>query len=136
MSSHAGKIDIQINFREGGRARVDMARGDIATVDGVANLVQAIYLRLLTKKGDMAHLGHPDYGSRIHELIGYSLNRANLELLRRYVRQALSEEPRVAHIEQVGVTPLPHEPGVVEIDAVVTSAADERLEIGIQIDVG
>ena len=34
------------------------------------NLAQALILRLLTPRGSLAALGHAEYGSRIHELIG------------------------------------------------------------------
>ncbi|MGV2388060.1 MAG UNVERIFIED_CONTAM: hypothetical protein LVR29_06225 [Microcystis novacekii LVE1205-3] len=38
--------------------------GDLGAIEGQTNLRQAILNRLLTRKGELAKLGHPDYGSR------------------------------------------------------------------------
>ena len=42
--------------------------GDIQTVKGIANLRQAIIIRLATPLGSLIY--HPTFGSRLHELIG------------------------------------------------------------------
>ena len=55
------------------RETVDLTRtatDDLRTVDGRDNLAQAVINRLLTRQGELAALGHPRYGSRLHELIG------------------------------------------------------------------
>ena len=46
--------------------------GDLDTVSGRTNMAQAIVNRLLTRRGELSKLGHPDYGSRLHELVGNS----------------------------------------------------------------
>lgn len=76
---------------------------DLARLEEVENLQQALLLRFLTEKGELAHLGHSDYGSRLGELIGElntetSRNRAKL-----YVLEALAAEPRVAEVLSVVV---------------------------------
>ena len=43
---------------------------DLQLATGVDNITQAIIHRLKTCYGEMASLGHPDYGSRHNELIG------------------------------------------------------------------
>ena len=43
---------------------------DLGVVSGLDNLGQAVILRLLTPKGELAPLAHPEYGSRLHELVG------------------------------------------------------------------
>lgn len=43
-------------------------RGDLALVQGVENLKQAIIARLLTPKGSL--LLHPDYGTNLHMMVG------------------------------------------------------------------
>ncbi len=40
-------------------------------------------------------LGHPDYGSRLHELIGEPNNERTRELVRLYAKECISQEPRV-----------------------------------------
>src|SRR2546423_14555116 len=50
-----------------GQAELDARTGadrliDMNTYEGVDNLVQALLLRFLTPVGELATLGHPDYG--------------------------------------------------------------------------
>src|SRR5947209_14155752 len=45
-------------------------RLDLQVVSGTDNLAQAVLMRLLTPRGELAALGHPEYGSRLHELVG------------------------------------------------------------------
>lgn len=91
-----------------GTIRVERQPGifymDLETVSGAPNLQQALLLRFLTPLGELAHLGHPDYGSRLFELIGElntdrTRNRAKL-----YILQALQAEPRVKEIIAVSVS--------------------------------
>jgi phage baseplate assembly protein W len=83
--------------------------------------VQALTLRLLVDQGELEALGHPRYGSRIRELLGARLDRANLELMRRIVRQTLLDDPRVAEVVRVVVQSRSDAPGIVDVDAEVRS---------------
>jgi phage baseplate assembly protein W len=74
---------------------------DIGTVTGRDNLGQAIMMRLLTPTGELAPLGHPEYGSRLHELVGRENTETNRNLARLYILQSLQMEPRIAEIEEV-----------------------------------
>ena len=74
---------------------------DIGTVTGRDNLGQAIMMRLLTPTGELAPLGHPEYGSRLHELVGRENTETNRNLARLYILQSLQLEPRIAEIEEV-----------------------------------
>jgi phage baseplate assembly protein W len=56
--------------------------------------------RLMTRRGELAPLGHPDYGSRHHELIGEPNTERNRNLVKLYILQALRGEPRVAKVER------------------------------------
>jgi hypothetical protein len=78
---------------------------DLATVDGVENLLQALLLRFLTHVGEMAVLGHEDYGSRLFELIGELNDDSNRNLAKLYTLEALEAEPRVKEVLSVDVTP-------------------------------
>lgn len=73
-------------------------RGDLQTVSGRENLGQAIMHRLLTRRGELGDLGHPDYGSRLHELIGEPNNERTWDLVRLYAKECISQEPRVQDI--------------------------------------
>lgn len=79
--------------------------GDLATTQGQANLAQAIVNRLLTRKGELAKLGHPDYGSRLHTLIGELNNTRTCSLADLYIRECLKQEPRIQAITQLTFLP-------------------------------
>ena len=70
------------------------AGGDVQTVTGRENLAQAIVNRLLTRRGELTGLGHPDYGSRLHLLVGELNNARTRGLAELYIRDSLAQEPR------------------------------------------
>jgi phage baseplate assembly protein W len=43
-------------------------RGDIATIRGLDNLLQSLYVRLITPRG--SYVGHPNYGSYLYKYVG------------------------------------------------------------------
>jgi phage baseplate assembly protein W len=87
------------------RVRGDVAprEVDLAVVKGLANLVQSLILRLKTERGELAPLGHPDYGTRHLALVGEPNTETNRNLLKLYVLEALRQEPRLERIERVDV---------------------------------
>lgn len=127
--------DLRLVLLPGGG--MDLAGGDAATgmVRGTDNLVQALTLRLLIGRGELAGLGHPRYGSQVRELLGETLDAANLELLRRYVRKALLQDPRVAEVASVVVRPRA-EPGTVEVRAVVRAVEAGDIALQVVLDAG
>lgn len=74
------------------------SRRDLSLADGIDNLTQAIANRLKTRKGELAALGHPDYGSRHHELIGQPNVERTRNLVKLYVLEALRDEPRIEKV--------------------------------------
>lgn len=68
------------------------------------NFIQALLLRFLTPRGELALLGHPDYGSRLYELIGERNTDTTRNRAKMYVLQALADEPRVEKVLSVHVT--------------------------------
>lgn len=82
-------------------------RDDLGLVQGVDNLGQAVLLRLLTPRGELAALAHPDYGSRLHELIGRVNTETTRNLVKLFILESLKQESRIATIDEVTVTPTP-----------------------------
>lgn len=80
---------------------------DFTLTAGRDNLAQAISVRLLTPRGELAALAHPDYGSRLPELIGEQRTETNRNLAKLYILEALKQEPRVAGVVAVEVTDNP-----------------------------
>ena len=58
---------------------------DLTIASGRDNLAQAIIMRLLTPRGELAALGHPQYGSRLHELVGEVNTETKRNLVRLYI---------------------------------------------------
>ena len=88
----------------GGRAVV---LRDLELSSDQANLAQAITIRLLTPKGELTALAHPDYGCRLHELIGSPNTDTTRNLAKLYVIEALKQERRVQEVNRVEVTTQP-----------------------------
>src|SRR3954466_2163405 len=68
---------------------------DLAVLSGRENLAQSMILRLLTPKGSLAELGHGEYGSELHKLIGQLKTEELRNLCRAYVLDVVRQEPRV-----------------------------------------
>ena len=79
-------------------------RTDLETLTRVHNLKQALMLRFLTPVGEMAVLGHPNYGSRLSELIGQPNTETTRNRAKMFTLLALGQEPRVAEVLSVTVT--------------------------------
>ncbi len=98
MVAHdAASLDLTAKIRPVRRPRPGEpeARQDLAVTDGRENLAQALLLRLLTPAGSIALLGHPEYGSRLGELIGRRKTEELRNLCRAFVLEAVAREPRV-----------------------------------------
>lgn len=101
------------------RPTVDGGTGqliDLARLEGVENLRQALLLRLLTARGELAPLGHRDYGSRLGELVGEPNTEATRDRAKLYVLEALAAEPRIAEVVSVEVRPRRHGGGRSALD--------------------
>jgi phage baseplate assembly protein W len=104
---------------------------DYQVRDGKENLAQAVILRLLTPRGELAALGHPEYGSRVHELIGRENTGTQRNLLKLHILDALQYEPRVAKVVELKVTPSPGTRSTVDVLLKVQPAgAAELVQIG------
>ncbi len=94
-------VDLRAVLRED----VSPRRRDLDVVNGKANLIQSIIVRLKTGRGELAALGHPAYGSRHHQLIGEPNTEANRNLIKLYVLECLRQEHRLEEILEIDVKP-------------------------------
>ncbi len=97
----------QVDLKARRRDDVAPRTTDLGRVSGRANLVQSLIMRLKTERGELAGLGHPDYGSRHHRLIGEPNTENNRNLIKLYVLECLRREPRLEAIEKIEVHPGP-----------------------------
>lgn len=100
--------DLKLTYRQlsqttTDRNRVDLSRDqrDLGVVTGRSNLAQALLNRLHTRQGELAALGHPDYGSRLYQLIGELNNSRTRMLSELYIRECLTQESRISEVVSV-----------------------------------
>lgn len=91
------------------------ASGDLLAADGAGNIAQALTLRLRVRAGELARIGFPDYGSRLHELIGEPNTQRTRLLLLAHARTAVERDPRVTEVRSATATVLPGERDTVRL---------------------
>jgi hypothetical protein len=107
--------DLRLALYAGGLDLAPDNAGDLDLTHGNDNIVQALTLRLMVRRGELAPLGWPTYGSRIHELIG-ELNNARTHIkLMAFARAALEQDARVREITDIRTLVLPGERDVVRL---------------------
>ena len=127
-----GSIDLQVRAGGAGGRNGDLL--DLGAVSARENLGQALILRLLTLKGSLEPLGHPDYGSRLVELIGRENNATNRNLARLYTIEALGQERRVRKLLGLSVDPVPGQPDTLRIGfSVVPVDDDDPLSLTLEV---
>lgn len=127
-------FDLELRPREDDRGR-ELGL-DLGAAAGIDALRQALVLRLLTPRGSLEALGHAGYGSRIHELIGRENNRRNRLLLRARVLETLLQEPRVAEVLAVEVSPDALDAGIVHVHAQVRPVgAEDEPAVALDLEV-
>ncbi len=101
---------------------------DLATLSAVDNLEQALLLRLLTPRGALDGLGHPEYGSRLSTLIGELNTETNRNRAKLYVLEALAQEPRLGRVLSISVT-TNRQAAPTRIDIAVSAEVAESKEV-------
>jgi phage baseplate assembly protein W len=96
--------------------RLEKDRYDLVTLTGVDNLKQALLLRFSTPVGELAPLGHKDYGSRLHQLIGEPNTETNRNRAKLYLLQSLAGEPRIEKVLNVKVKSDPRRRDRIQIE--------------------
>jgi phage baseplate assembly protein W len=125
--------DLQLIDRAGGMDLVPDHIGDLALAQGNENIVQALALRLKVKQGELAGVGWPDYGSRIHEVIGEpNIPRTHARLMA-YAREALEPDPRVQEITEIQAVALERDTVRLYIDITLI---DQPNPLNLVYDVG
>ncbi len=112
--------------------RLPAGRGgtrDLRLLSGRDNLRQAILMRLLTPMGELAGLGHADYGSRLHELVGQVNTDTTRNLMRLYIIESVQKEARVEKIKMLTVKPVPHQRSMVSVELEVQPVGSTELVV-------
>ena len=101
--------DLQLSERVGGLDLFPTDERDLGLARGNDNIVQALILRLKVRRGELARLGYPDYGSRLHELIGEPNTPRIHQKLMAFAREAIEPDPRVREVTEVRAAVLERE---------------------------
>jgi phage baseplate assembly protein W len=126
LAPRAGGFDLSPNFQ-----------GDLAVAQGADNIAQALTLQILVRRGELARLGWPNYGSRVHELIGEPNNLRTRTRLMAFARSAIESDPRVVEVSNIRAEPLAGERDVVRLEMdVLLISQPNRLNLVVDIDLG
>ena len=133
MSEDIFKKDLQLLHQDdtGASVLLVVQNGDLQICEGRDNLAQAIWLRLATSKGELANLGHKDYGSRLNKLIGRRINTQTIELAKAYIREALRQVPRIRETVNLDVMADPQQPNTLR--ATFSVVPEHGPEIHLQL---
>jgi phage baseplate assembly protein W len=112
---HLFGSDLRVTERAPGVDLTSDAAGDVDLARGNDNVIQALTMRLRVRKGELAALGWPDYGSRLHEFIGEANNSRTQVMLMAHARTAIEQDPRVSEVKDVRTEVLPGDREVVRI---------------------
>lgn len=115
IAVHAVHRELRPVYRLTESTKLPRRAWDFIPREGLENLAQAVILRLLTPRGELADLGHPEYGSRVHELIGQENNTTKRNLLKLFILEALKLEPRVEKVAELKVEPSPGARSTVDV---------------------
>jgi phage baseplate assembly protein W len=110
--------DLRLKFDELG-ADLCSRKGDLSTITDEDNLAQAIICRLATEEGELYDIGHADYGSMLHDVIGEVNNELTRKKIRIIVEDCLFEEPRVEKVVSVNFLSDPTDHHKVNIELTV-----------------
>lgn len=131
QAADGDRLDLATNPRGGAVSREETVDLDVAAGPGA--LKQALVLRLLTPKGALAELAHPEYGSRLHELIGEVATPANRARARAFVLEALGAERRVAKLLDVQVRPAADGVDRLMVDVHLEAVGGETVALGLEL---
>jgi len=111
--------DLKLQDEELGSDLAISPSGDLDLVSDEYNLGQAIINRLKTRRGELADLGHPNYGSRLYELVGEPNNKRTRGLARTYTAECIGQDPRVKEVLSIIVKVPKDDPHRIDIDMTV-----------------
>jgi phage baseplate assembly protein W len=111
--------DLKLRFDQTGADLVVAFEGDFDTVADEDNLAQAIIARLATDEGELYDIGHADYGSRLHDVIGEVNNATTRQRIKAKVEECLVQETRIKQVVNINVVPDIDDPHAVDIEIAI-----------------
>lgn len=116
--------DLRLRDRATGMDVVRHGSGDLDLAHGADTVAQALYMRLMVRRGELTRLGWPTYGSRLHELIGEpNLVRTHARVMV-LAREAVEADPRVVEVTHIAASLTPGDRDVVRVALEVQLISD------------
>lgn len=89
--------------------------GDLETVIDIDTVIQAIRHRLITRRGELTELGHPEYGSLLDTVIGEPNTEDTHRVIETLIRDCLQYESRIEDIIDIAAKANQYQPHVVDV---------------------
>ena len=107
-NSDAGEFEVKAygidEYTDADGQHLVSGTGAEVTVSGDDNLVMQLQHRLSTMRGELAELGHSDYGSDIPKMIGKALLPVWQERIKLEAKRAILEDPRISSVGDLTIT--------------------------------
>lgn len=94
-----GTTNQNINITKGGELEIN--QGDLQTTSGVECLAQDLHHALQVEQGTLIY--HPEYGSKLHSLIGGKRTSEQAQLIALEVNRVLTSDDRVSSISDLEI---------------------------------
>jgi phage baseplate assembly protein W len=101
-------LKLRIKYDANGFVTTDLSTshsGDLELISGRDNIIQAIRNRLATSHGELASLGHPDYGSKLDDVIGEPNTSDTHRIIETLVKDCILKEPRIEKVIKINAKP-------------------------------
>ena len=105
------------------------ASGDLRTVEGLENLKQAIYHRLITNQGSLAH--RPDYGIGINRYAGAIGRLATQQELMVALQEQFQNEERISSLEGLAIDQDAKNPGLFTVRLTVRAVGIQQTTVSL-----
>lgn len=106
--------------------RLVVINGDLAVAAGLANLRQALILRLMVNKRELAF--HPEFGCYVRSLLGRKTTPTTAQLAAFYVKSALLEDSRVESVASCVATVAGDE---IKVEATIIPISGKPIDLGV-----
>lgn len=102
--------------------------GDLELLGGIPNFLQALTLHVTVEKKELAF--HPSFGCLVRSLLGDIGGSRSGRLAAFYVKSAILEDPRVAHVESCVAA---FDGDTIRVDATVVPISGAAVDLSLEV---
>ena len=108
--------DLKIKQKGDGYDLVISEKGDLELVEGTENLAQSIVIKIKTRLGEMAHLGHPNFGCSLDMLVGEPNTPRVRNMLKSILTECIERDERIRRILWLNVRTDEYNPNLLHVN--------------------